>query len=175
MKSKTAIFIILSIFSLFFILTTHSANAQTVRNLGGVRLQSCQARESAVKNRMESLIDLVTNMESKFDSIAMRVENFYTNKIVPSGKTVSNYDTLVSTIGTKKDAVTAALDKAKGDVSAFSCTANDPKGLLNQFRLDMQAVKGALKDYRTSIKNLIVAVHSVSPSESPSASPEVTK
>ncbi len=110
---------------------------------------------------MESLVDLVANIENKFASISGRVQNFYTNTVLPSGKTVPNYAALVADIGTKKDAVSLSLGKAQTDVAAFSCTADDPKGLLNTFRLDMQAVKGALQNYRTSIKNLIVAVSSV--------------
>ncbi len=158
--------------SLLLVTFTSLANAQTSspRGLANGRLIACQARENVVKNRMDSLMDLVTNMEKVFDSIAVRVETFYTNTVLPSGKTVPNYDTLVANIGNKKDLVTVALDKSKSDVAAFSCAASDPKGVLNTFRLDMQAVKGALQNYRTSIKNLIVAVHSVSPTPNPSAS-----
>lgn len=125
------------------------------------KLQSCQARENAIKQRSSQLVRLVTNMESKFDSIASRVENYYISKVVPSGRTVSNYNNLVSDIQTKKAAVSTNLDKAKSDANAFSCTSGSPKAQMTQFRVDMQTVKSALKDYRTSIKNLIVAVHSV--------------
>ena len=78
-----------------------------------------------------------------------------------SGKTVSNYDALLADIQTKKSAVSTALQKGKDDFKSFSCTGDNPKGALTQFREDMQLVKQGLKDYRTSIKNLIVAVHSV--------------
>jgi hypothetical protein len=56
--------------------------------------------------------------------------------------------------------VQAALTKTQNDADNFNCTGN-PKDQLMLFREDMQSVKKALKDYRTSIKNLIVAVHSV--------------
>ncbi len=170
LKHKTAI--ALALLTLLLVGSTSVTFAQTPRGLGltNGRLVACQAREKAVKNRMESLIDLVSNIESKFDSIAQRVENFYTNTVIPSGKTVPNYNTLIADISTKKDAVTTSLNKAQSDVTAFNCTANDPVTLLNTFRIDMQAVKEALKTYRTSIKNLIVAVHSESPSPSPEAS-----
>lgn len=124
------------------------------------KLRACQAKENSLKNRLTSLNNLATNMESKFTSIANRVEEYYTAKVVPAGKTVTNYAALVSLIQTKKTAVQTALTKAQTDAGAFTCTSNDPKGQLTLFRKDMQAVKSALKEYRTSIKNLIVAVHS---------------
>ncbi len=97
-------------------------------------------------------------MQEKFDAIAKRVEDYYISKVVPSGKTVTNYDSLVSEIQNKKQATQTALGKAQTDANSFSCSGNDPKGQLTQFRTDMQTVKSALKDYRTAIKNLIVAV-----------------
>lgn len=124
-------------------------------------LKACQARESAIKTRMTHLTQLATNMMNNFDKHASRVEKYYTTKVVLSGKTVSNYDSLVSDINTKKAAVSAALTKAQTDVQSFNCSTTNPKGVMIQFRQDMQAVKKALKDFRISIKNLIVAVRSV--------------
>lgn len=125
------------------------------------KMQACQARENAIKQRSSQLVRLVTNMESKFDSIAKRVENYYTLKVVPSGKTVSNYNSLVADIQTKKAAVQVAVTTSSNDQSNFSCTSSDPKAQMQIFRVDMQNVKRALADYRTSIKNLIVAVRGV--------------
>ena len=135
------------------------SNAKT--RLQDAKLKACQARENVIKNRSNSLGKLTDGMVNHFDQIVIRVEKYYTEKVVPSGKTVSNYDALLADIQTKKSAVSTALQKAKDDFKSFSCTEDDPKGVLTQFREDMQSVKQALKDYRTSIKNLIVAIHSV--------------
>ncbi len=134
-------------------------NIPVTQGTGG--LHACQARENAIKNSLTHLTTLATNMETSFDIIATRVEDYYTNKVVPSGKTVANYNALVSDIQTQKTNVQAALTTAQTDANSFSCTSGTPKTQLTQFREDMQAVKQALKSYRTSIKNLIVAVHSV--------------
>lgn len=125
------------------------------------RLRACQARENAIKKRATRLIQLAASMENRFDKHAKRVEEYYTSKVIPAGKTVANYDNLVADIQTKKSAVQTALSTAQSDADNFSCTGTDPKGQLTQYRKDMQTVKRALKDYRTSIKNLIVAVRSV--------------
>ncbi len=140
------------------------------RGLTELKLRSCEARQDAIKTRMNSLIRLVTNMEEKFDAIAQRVKDFYTS----SGKTIPNYDALVADIQAKKDVVSTDLAKAQADVDAFSCTGDDPKGILTTFRLDMQKVKSDLKAFRTSIKNLIVAVRGLAPTPEATGTPEPT-
>lgn len=136
-------------------------------------LRSCQAKETAVKARMSALVRLATNMEDKFDAIAKRVEDFYTSKVLPSGKSVPNYAALVADIDAKKGIVQTDLTAAQDKVNAFNCTTDDPRGLLTQFRLDMMKVKGDLKAYRTAIKNLIVAVRPLAPEAT--EKPEATK
>lgn len=144
-------------------LNSQKGKLQARENLTGIPtphnalLRSCQAREASIKKRMAQLTRLATNMETKFSSISVRVQDYYTS----SGKTLSNYDDLVADIQAKKDAVDSAIGTAKTNSDAFSCVSLDPKSQVNQFRLDMQAVKDALKEYRTSIKNLIVAVRSL--------------
>lgn len=123
------------------------------------KLRACQARESAIKTRMSHLTQLATNMMNKFDKHAQRVEKYYTDKVVPAGKTVSNYNSLVADISTKKTAVQTVLNKAQTDTQGFSCATANAKTQMTQFRQDMQQTKKTLKDFRTSIKNLIVAVH----------------
>lgn len=138
---------------------TARQNVQT--RLQDAKLKACQAREDGIKKRSDQLTKMATNMLEKFDSIAQRVKDYYTSSVVPSGKTVSSYDDLVADISAKKVAVQTALIKAQNDVTSFNCDDNDPKGQMMTFREDMQGVKQELKDYRTSIKDLIVAVHSV--------------
>lgn len=147
---------------------------QAQTRLTDAKLKACQARENAIKTRSEHLGQLVTTMEEKFDSIAQRVKDYYTEKVVPSGKTVPNYDLLVADIASKKTAVQTVLTKAQNDVAGFSCNGADPKGQMVTFREDMQGVIQELKDYRTSIKDLIVAVRSVTRTTertNPSSSP----
>lgn len=138
-------------------------NIHTQDATGAAR--ACEARENAVKNRMTHITRLAGDMETKFDGIASRVENFYTTKDVPNGKIVSNYSALVANIAAQKTAVQSALTQAQNDVNTFNCTVSNAKAKLTQFREDMQAVKRALKVYRTAIKDLIVAVHSITGAE----------
>lgn len=146
------------------------------------KLRSCEARTENISKRSTQLMSLVTNMIGKFDAIAVRVQNFYTTKVLPTGKSVSNYDALVADIALKKTAVTDLLTSSQTELTGFDCNSEDPKGAMSEFRTSMQGIKTALHGYRTSIKNLIVAVHSQageikgsgSPEASSSASPVVT-
>jgi len=142
-----------------------------IARLDTSRLNVCKTKEKVITNRLDSLIKLVGTQETVFDKIAARVETFYSEKVLSAGKTVSNYDSLVADIAAKKSAVDTSLATAKTNAGNFSCTADNPKGDLTQFRTDIQAVKSALKDYRTSIRNLIVAIKSVVPEESPTPTP----
>lgn len=156
--------------------TTPQARMQKVQaRLTEAKLKSCQARENSINKRSSQLVKMATNMLEKFDAIAGRVKTYYTEKVVSSGKTVTNYDSLVTDIQTKKTAVQTALSTTQTNVATFTCKGEDPKGQLTQFRTDMQTVKTALKDYRTSVKNLIVAVRSVTGETEKNVTPEPTK
>lgn len=133
----------------------------TQNNLDEKRLKLCQTKEKTVQTRFIQLARLVVSMEGKFDAIALRVENFYNTKVLAKGKVLSNYTELTTDIANKKVLIDTALAKVQTDSKAFSCEGGDPKSLLYTYRLDMQAVKEALHNYRTSIKNLIVAVHTL--------------
>lgn len=121
-------------------------------------MRSCEARLEAVQKRSLRLTELASTMFMKFDVIAQRVMNYYTDKVVPSGTTVSNYESLVAKIDTEKDEAQVLLDTAKASISEFTCETNNPGLLVTQFNSNMRAVKTSLQEYRTSVKNLIVAV-----------------
>jgi hypothetical protein len=131
----------------------------TKARLDEARLKACEARESAINKRIEMLGRLSTNILTKFSNITDRVVEFYNNKMVTEGKTLSNYNELIANINTEKEAVANALSVAQG--TTFSCDSDDPKGQLEAFRDNMKNVKAALQEYRSSIKDLIVAVKSL--------------
>jgi hypothetical protein len=133
-------------------------------------LRACESREESIKKRGDNLTRMSANMLGKFDAIVMRVKEFYEEKVISSGKSVSNYDELLADISAKKSAVEAALSEVP-QASEFDCSSDGPKALATDFREKMQAVKEALKEYRTSVKNLIVAVHSVLETSSPKPEP----
>lgn len=128
-------------------------------------IRSCEARLSAVKKRMTQLVRLSKSMEEKFDTITHRTENYYLNKVVPTGKTLDNYSQLRSDINAKMSVVTIAISDAQKDIDNFNCSSDNPKDLYSNFVKNMQKVKSALKEYRTSIKNFIQAIRQLVPED----------
>ncbi len=178
--NKVSLLIKPVIISLLFALVTTQANAIAPTGTRGKPttqvtsvMRSCEARVDVVKKRMIQLTDMVTNMEETFDKIATRVQNFYSNTVLPSGHIVANYEALVADISAKKALVDAEITSTKADVTAFNCTTGDPKTHMSLFRVNMQQTKTALKNYRTSVRNLIVAVHKAAEGLTPTPTPSI--
>ncbi len=161
-------FALISIIYLIFVSHTFAQRDNSHKAAAATgRANECKAHEQVIKNRLSSLIRLVTNQETQFSSISARVESYYTSKMVPKGETLSNYNALLADISTKKSMVDSDLAKAKEDAASFSCNLSNPKTPLLTFREDMQTAKSALKNYRTSIRNLIVMLMTLEASPSP--------
>jgi len=126
------------------------------------RLKTCLAKENSIQKQTQQLTRLSTNMLNVFDKIATRVETYYTSVVLPAGKSLSNYDQLVADVAAKKTATQTALAKAQASSGTFVCDGDDPVATITEFRSGMVSVKAALKEYRTSVNKLIVAVRTIS-------------
>lgn len=133
--------------------------------LAGGRLKACEEQSKNIKRRFDHTVVLANKFFDVFGDIAGRVEKYYTDKLVPKGKIVPNYNALVANIQTAKDTTKTAIDKLGTDAKNFSCTSDNPKAQVAQFRKDAQEVIKDLKAYRTAVKNLIVAVRSITGTE----------
>lgn len=149
--------------------------------LTDIKLRSCQMVSQNVMKRSLGLVKSVSEMERKFTSIITGVTHYYETKVVPTGVTLPNYDALVVDITTRQNAVTPLIVTAQADATNFSCTGESPSTQLKQFAADVQVVIKALQEYRTGIKNLIVAVRGLhipeltnGPTEAPTAVPTAT-
>lgn len=126
------------------------------QRLEGKKLELCQAREQRITSTMEQMTSRGDKHYDVFTKIADRVKAFYTDKKL----TVANYDALTAEVDAKAQAVEAAIASTKSVGSVFTCNNDNPKVSSAAFRDAFKAQVAALKDYRTSIKNLIVAVKS---------------
>lgn len=163
MKIKKELSILLSLFVLLFVFVPNVFAVNDKPKVTGKpegKLVACQAKGKSVQKRMAQLEKMATNMLEKFSEIQGRVEKYYTDKVLPE-KTAANYGALITETQVKRTAVLTAIAAVKTSSAGFSCTIGDPKVQVKLFRDGMKEVKSALKNYRTSIRNLIVAVRSL--------------
>jgi hypothetical protein len=139
--------------------TTKSAelSQEHQARLSAVKLKVCENRHKSITNIMSRISDRGQKQLNLFSTIATRTEAFYINK----GKTLSNYDTLVTAVNDKKAAAQTTVDAIKADSASFSCSSTDPQGSIAGFKTALKTEIQALKDYKTAVKNLIVGVKSV--------------
>jgi predicted methyltransferase len=88
-----------------------------------------------------------------FSGIQARVEEFYAKKQL----TIANYEALKAVAVAKYDIATEAVEAVKGSV-AFDCGSDDPVGTADAFKAKVKVMHSALKDYRSAINALLVAV-----------------
>lgn len=130
--------------------------AEAKQRLEGRKLKACQEREQRIEATMNQMTKRGENHIAVFTKIADRVKAFYTEK----GRTAENYDVLVAEVDAKKLAAEEAVAGAQSVSEVFSCDSDNPKIASMEFRDAHKAQVSALKEYRTAVKNLIVAVKS---------------
>jgi hypothetical protein len=120
--------------------------------LTDTRLKACEKRQTAINRVAKNSSTQANKHLGTFQKIEARVKEFYASKNL----TVENYDALVATVDEKEASATAAI-KVAGETT-FDCATTDsaqPGGVIKGL---VQSQHQALKEYRTAIKNLIVAV-----------------
>lgn len=130
-----------------------STNAHKQANLAGNMLRVCEQRQTNINNLMNRITLRVNNQIVLFGQIASNVQNFYTK----SGKTVSNYSSLVSLINAAQLKAQSGLSTLQQN-SSINCGTGNPKAIITSFRGYVKVEIGNLENYRIAVKNLIVAV-----------------
>lgn len=129
----------------------HAMSAQ--KKLDEGQIKSCKAHEANIRRIASHAAQQGQTQLAVFDKISMRTQDFATDKKL----TVPNYTQLLNDVKTKRAAVVAAIQKLRS-TPAFTCD-KDAMSAGDTLKMNIKAMRDALKDYRTSIKNLIVAVH----------------
>lgn len=133
-----------------------NAGTNVNRGLEAAKLRVCQNREAAINRIQERIVRRAERHLEVFGSIAQRVEAFYVRR----GLTVTNYNELVGAVNAKRAPTQTQLEALKLRV-VFSCTDNDPRGMVTTFQQQRANAITALKEFQTAVRNLIVAVKSV--------------
>ncbi len=121
--------------------------------LGEVRKKVCERNQTKVTAIMNKAATNGTRLLNVFDKGLTRVQDFYTKKSL----SVANYDSLVSAATAKKQAAQTAIDTVKAGVT-LDCSGDNPVGKINVFIDKVKAMHQALKDFRSSIRDIIKAI-----------------
>lgn len=140
-------------------MTDAQMHAMTNKKLDEDQIKSCKAHEANIRRIASHAAQQGQTQLAVFDKISMRTQDFATDKKL----TVPNLAQLLNDIKTKRAAVVAAIQKLRSTPS-FTCD-KDAMSAGDTLKMNIKAMRDALKDYRTSVKNLIVAVHQAAKSQ----------
>lgn len=141
-----------------------SAQAQAIKTNKSTpsgQNQACEARMANVQTRSQNMVHTATTLMSRIGAIETKVEEFYQNRLVNAGLELENFDDLQAQIQAKQRVVEMNMEDATKTAANFNCN-NDPRGQVNQFGTQMRTVTRAMNDYKTAVRNMLVAIHRVS-------------
>lgn len=124
--------------------------------LDDIKLKVCEKRLAGIKKIMTSIQERATRQIDVFNKISERTQKFYVDKAY----TVAGYDDLVKTVNDKKEATEAVAQNVAAFGADFTCSSDNAGSFKADVKAQLQAQNDALKDYKTAVKNLIVAVKS---------------
>ena len=149
-------------------LKVKEVKAENKVRLDDTRKKVCETRTEKINSIVQKRSEQATKHLEVFKKISDRVQSFVTTKNL----TVENYDALVATIAEKEAAAQAAIDVNKA--TTFECASASSDNPSHLPRTTIEAVRNALKEYRTSIKNLIVNVKASAEKAEAVATPTTT-
>lgn len=123
-----------------------------------VKLKICEKKETTIQRRSTRLVVKVEKVLSNFDRIVQKVDDFYVDKVVPKIGEMENYKQLSNKNEAKRQEVYVALGAGTETANNFTCEGVNPKDQIKQFRVEMQSVVQALKEYKHAIIDYLVAV-----------------
>jgi hypothetical protein len=130
-----------------------TAKQRFAGRLDEARKKVCVSRSTAIKKVMTNGAEAGQRHMNFFGKSVERIQQFYESKKL----TIANYDQLLASISAKKDAVQSALTALRA-VPAFDCSSDNPVGNVDDYKAKLAAVRNALKEYRSAIHALLVAV-----------------
>jgi|GEM_PF-2320031 len=132
--------------------------------------KACDNRADNFKNRLENIGSRAQTQQQKIDAIVQRVTAFKESKNLD----VANYDALLADVNAKKQVVADLVTATQQAGQNFTCgaTSDEAKANLATFKDALQQQINAMKDYRTAVKNLIVAVKTAAEAANGGASNE---
>lgn len=118
------------------------------------RQKVCVHIQKAVNNKLSAFDDHADSYLTRLNTAYTKLKDYQSTKNV----TVSNWNDLLTAADDKQAAASASVDALKALGTSVDCTSSDPAGVLASIKSGAASTRYTLKDYRTSLKNIIVAL-----------------
>lgn len=120
------------------------------------RIEQCVAKSEGVNTALQKITENRQRIFNRLSELSDKVQAFVTNKKL----VVANYDQLIANLSTRKTTAEASINQVQA-VNTLNCNdVRTPKDQLQTFRDKRKGSVDALKEYRTAVKKLILAVKS---------------
>lgn len=126
------------------------------------RQKACEQRQKSIDKRTTNFAAAAERHLGVFDKIFTRVQAFHDAKNLD----VADYDTLVAAVTAKQAAAQTAVDELKALDVDLDCTQSDPASTVAEIKTAVAGARKALKEYRTSIKDLVTTLKGASTAQS---------
>ena len=144
-----------------------SRSAAVKDRLAGAKLRACEKVETSLQVKATKMSGSMVKHLGVLEKLQTKIENLAAKR-VENGKTIPGYAGLLT-------AAKAAHDKAAEEISAvkdpptIDCSSDNPKAAVTEFNSSFKSSRTALHNYQRSLRNLLVAVASVTGQEKKSA------
>jgi hypothetical protein len=135
---------------------THDNTGGSGEPLEGSKLNYCKDHEQDINNILSRIVDRGRKQLVLYNSVSESTQSFYSH----SAKKISNYNSLLSAVNNKKSTALVSVSSLEASSKLFSCDGSNPKAQLTEFKNELTAEINALTAYRSSVKDLVVAVRS---------------
>ncbi len=118
------------------------------------RQKTCEHIQKAVNNKLSAFNNSADKYLTRLDDVFTKLQDYQsTNNL-----SVSDYDSLVTTATEQQSAATLAVQTLKDAGTTLDCTDSDPATMLTAAKNAASDARDALKAYRTSLKDIVVAL-----------------
>lgn len=118
------------------------------------REKVCENRKADIDRRSDNFTTAAQRHLDVFNDIFTKLQAYHDKK----NPNVSNYDTLVADATAKQTAATSAVAALKGLDVNIDCSSADPASTVANIKVAVQNARQTLGEYRTALKNLVVAL-----------------
>jgi hypothetical protein len=118
------------------------------------RQKVCENIQKAVNNKLKAFNNAADKHLQRLDGVFTKLKDYQSTNNVAA----ENYDALVATATEKQTSATQAVQTLKDFGAVLDCSSDDPAASLQAVKTAAADARGALKDYRKSLKDIVVAL-----------------